>query len=314
MVLPVFSVPMLTPRSSIELLATGEIALSPDESRLALVAEYGQVRVLDGSSGALVGTLRSIESQASLSHPFFSSDGTRLFAFGSALGSKESFLGWWATVSLLEGGHVALSDEDVRGVALAPPSHEVFVAGKDRLSGVDLTSMAVKSRASLDESSRALAVNGSMVVSAQGYGPDSRVVLYDRETGDAQCALPLPDGLGRDVVALAFSPDGQQLAATSRNALMVWESSSWRPRLTLAIPAESMRQRHLAWSPDGRLLLLSGGQLRVFRVDTGVLVAQRELDDAAGHFGPVRQSSAGLQVTLGMVGRTAVTVAIALAP
>lgn len=66
------------------------------------------------------------------------------------------------------------------------------------------------------------------------------------------------DGPRDQVCALAFSPDGQTLAAGLGNQLHVWG-----PDWTIAVPAHSLEVTALAWSPLGDFLVSTGCDRRV---------------------------------------------------
>jgi len=63
--------------------------------------------------------------------------------------------------------------------------------------------------------------------------------------------LPLP------VLALAFSPDGAQLASGGYNEVLLWNADDGK--LLRRIRGVAQRTHALAWSPDGALLAVAGG-------------------------------------------------------
>jgi WD40 repeat protein len=109
---------------------------------------------------------------------------------------------------------------------------------------------------------------------------------------------------GYPVDGLAFSPDGQQIAACSGAApgeLLLWDYRSGRsPR---RITGDIKQARSLAFSPDGRQIAVGGkdGIARVWSVETG------ELAELRGHEGDVTCiafSSDGQRIFTGGVDRT----------
>ena len=79
-------------------------------------------------------------------------------------------------------------------------------------------------------------------------------------------------GHQREVITLAFSPDGRHLAsADAGGGLLLWQVKGWRKQLTLA--GHPRRIRIVAFSPGGELLA-SGGldrSVRLWEVKTGTL-------------------------------------------
>jgi WD40 repeat protein len=97
---------------------------------------------------------------------------------------------------------------------------------------------------------------------ALGMGPSGRVSIRDAVTGKEERSL---EAGGH---ALAWSPDGKHLAAagTRDQPAAVWDMQSGKRLLTLREPQENPRFPRpsqitsLAWSPDGRRLLMAGDQ------------------------------------------------------
>jgi RNA polymerase sigma factor (sigma-70 family) len=101
-------------------------------------------------------------------------------------------------------------------------------------------------------------------------------------------------GMQGPVLAMAWSPDGREIAAVSAEGkfgfgagtpdrhVRVWDVASGRERLALAGPREG--SWCLAWSPDGRLIS-TGGEDNVVRVWERVSGQKRR--DLKGHAGPV---------------------------
>lgn len=79
------------------------------------------------------------------------------------------------------------------------------------------------------------------------------------------------------ITALAFSPDGKELAVSGLREITVWDSTTGD--LCRRIPGMAQRTYALAWNPDGSTLTAGGGipgelgEARVFDAKTGELKA-----------------------------------------
>ena len=86
--------------------------------------------------------------------------------------------------------------------------------------------------------------------------------------------------MGR-VDALAWSPDGQRIASTSRSdmAIVIWDVRSGRPERTLTSHTQGIRS--ITWSPDGMRLASSGYDrtIRIWDASTGVQARTRTWED-----------------------------------
>jgi WD40 repeat protein len=95
--------------------------------------------------------------------------------------------------------------------------------------------------------------NGRWLISGGG---DECVHFWDPETLQEHDWLPARGA----VEAVAFSPDGKQLAVVSREALEIWSvgEEDFSPRQTLEMQ-EGLPMRCVAWSSDGTALAVGGG-------------------------------------------------------
>jgi WD40 repeat protein len=93
----------------------------------------------------------------------------------------------------------------------------------------------------------------SQLLALGGAEPD--IILCDLESKGAARPLKMPI---QDTWLLAFSPDGQTLAAASvqTNQMLLWDMAASRPRTSLR--GHSSHVTCLAFSPDGRSLASAG--------------------------------------------------------
>jgi WD40 repeat protein len=108
-------------------------------------------------------------------------------------------------------------------------------------------------------------------------GRDGVARLWDAATG-APAGPPLPHG--GDVSAVAFDPDGRSLLTAGARTIRRWDRATGRLLTSTATAGEG----HLAFSPDGRLLLAATDPFqvaspectcaRLFRTDTGAAIGR----------------------------------------
>lgn len=174
---------------------------------------------------------------------------------------------------------------DVPGGAVLPDQLSVSEDGTQVLAdcweGICRWDTADGALAEVDDGGHlAIAPDWSTLATADG----SDVVLVDTETGDVTAELTGLAGEealdGSAVHAVAFSPDGELVAAAGEEEVRVWSSSG--TEVVTIEPGSDVFV--LAFSPDGsRLATVGGGAVRVYDVPSGDLVgALPDSSDLAG--------------------------------
>ena len=109
--------------------------------------------------------------------------------------------------------------------------------------------------------------------------------VWDAETGKELLTL---SGVSVRVWSLAWSLDGQRLAAGEDNTAKVWDAETGKELLTLSVGGSVS----VAWSPDGKRLATASARANVWDAETGkeLLTLTREQPSAP----------AGPAVTLGI--------------
>lgn len=119
-----------------------------------------------------------------------------------------------------------------------------------------------------------------------GPGPGTTVVVCDGRTGDVYRTLPPQES---PVWAVAFSPDGKRLAATTQDGSVKLWLDGWEEKATelriMTLRGHTGICYSAAFSPDGQMLASAGidGLVRLWNLNTGRHAS------LAGHQGGVSQ-------------------------
>jgi WD40 repeat protein/serine/threonine protein kinase len=242
----------------------------------------GVITLWDLSTGQELRTLRG--HRASVYSVAFSADGTELLSASGPLfdghSSEYAFgeLFRWrlATVDAAQ----VIQCGDIRATALASDGRRVASGGEDGRvkvwnseTGEHLVTFSGHSG---PVQTVAFDPQGARVASG---GQDGTVQVWDAGTGRIEFTLTPPSGKV-PVKSVAFSPDGQLLAALDEKGLALWKATSGKFLRRVTAKGES-----LAFGPDGLRLALPGiavepssgasyGILRIVDVQTGEVVRE----------------------------------------
>jgi WD40 repeat protein len=114
----------------------------------------------------------------------------------------------------------------------------------------------------------ALAPDGSRAVSGPSYNfgeaPFDHLTVWNLQTGEAERFLSAPSGVyDEDYDAVAISSDGLHVAAgNQKGSVAIWELQSGEQRWRWSVGWDKVQA--VAWTPEGHLLICSGGRCEVW--------------------------------------------------
>ena len=217
------------------------LAFSPDGTLLASAGIDGTIRLWETATGAAVRTLTGhagwVRAVA------FSPDGTLL----ASAGEDGTVRVWQATTGALVStltGHTGR----VWAVAFSPDGTQLASAGADRTARIWELAAGAVVRILADHAEGSLAADRD----------DKTARTLEVATRITRKINHIPEG----VLAVAFSPDGTQLASAGVDrTVRIWESATGAAVRTLT--GHTSRVSAVAFSPDGTLLASAGNDLKV---------------------------------------------------
>jgi WD40 repeat protein/tetratricopeptide (TPR) repeat protein len=200
------------------------VAWSPDGRFLASASHDQTVQIWEAASGEVRTVCRHPEG---VNWVAWSPDGTRI-----ATGGNDALARVWDAATgetLLEHrGHAAL----IETLAWSRDGRKIVSGGYTREEAERLEKNEPKTKDQAAEKKRHI------------------VHVWDADTGDVLVDYP---GFSDSVVSVAWSPDGQSIAAAGEDkTVQVWSAENEEPRFSHAIQPDVDKPLALSWSPDCR--------------------------------------------------------------
>jgi WD40 repeat protein len=142
--------------------------------------------------------------------------------------------------------------------------------------------------------------DGSLLASSYAvrdeHSSSQVVYLHDADTGELRGELSC-DFRGAYPTAIAFSPDGAQLAGTYGPRLQVWDVASGAEAAAVATGTKHFKG--LAFTPDGGRLVTAGNDATVRLWDTASWKQAGAFDWRVGRLGAVAVAPDGMRIAAG---------------
>lgn len=263
-----------------------QVAYSPDGALLAVASSTG-AHLYNAETLEYVRHIQPGEPIANLA---FSPDGQILATDGRALNDRQVRLWSVKDGSLLQEIEPSSNRHDVYNIALSPDGKTLAT----RSGGSEIRLWRVSDGSLIDEQD----LEG---VDSLAFGPDGNALALGKygtvllwNLGDGSQQVLEGGERGYETLGVAFSPDGQILAAVSAGGTVdLWQLKdgskiSWTGHVGWGLSRGSVDfrapQAGIGFSPDSLLLAATGGDnlVRLWRVEDGTLLAEME-----GHSGLV---------------------------
>jgi WD40 repeat protein len=174
-----------------------------------------------------------------------------------------------------------VSDDPIKAVLLPPGGRELVTGGQENwLTVRDLQSGKMKRVFKQSDFSDSLSLSpDTTLLASSGMRRKVQIWDYNRRT----LIRTLGEASYSEAPAVAFSPNGKEIAATSAEGVIhVWETKDWK--LKKILRGHKGEVTSLSFSPDGTRLATAGedGSIKIWQISTG-----KQLQALLVHKGPV---------------------------
>jgi WD40 repeat protein len=231
---------------------SGEVAFSPDGTRVAVANLDGAPHVLDVSTGEVVLALEGHSTVA---------EGLAYSRDGSKIATGDNGIGGEVIVWDAESGErlLVLEAGQIYSMAFSPDGSKVAAVGDDGILHVWDANTGEKLISPVSETAGYRAVifshDGEYIYTG---GQDSTVRIWEASSGKNLRTLAGHSGV---VISLALSPDGQVLVSGATNDVKYWDLTPGK-ELFITPSASGM-----TLTPDGGTLIVNGQNNTINRFD-----------------------------------------------
>jgi RNA polymerase sigma factor (sigma-70 family) len=256
------------------------VVYAPDGKSIATNGLNHTICLHDAETGKEIGRLVGRESF--VSDLAFSRDGRSLVS-----SSNDGSFAVWEVASGKRLQHVTGKSGGISRMALAPDDKTVASVHKDAVRLWDLATGKEQRLIPLDKKDEEARIAFSPDGKSLAIGQRS-VQLWDPATGQLIRRLDVTAAIGKDwisIASLAFSTDGKTIAAAiarePNHSIVHWDVTTGKMirelKGLLPVPHNSWREVPIAFSPDGKLLVVGNSNVEESQIVVWDAVTGKEL-------------------------------------